>query len=120
MAVKYDPILGKLREADTGGGGSYTDEQAQDAVGSILTSGARVSFSYDDATPAITADINGAPGSIVTSDVLGLRLDGDDASPGNSKYYGTDGSGTKGFHDLSAGGSGLTFAQAYSITTLGI
>jgi len=30
-----------------------------------------------------------------------LELDGDEASPGNSKYYGTDASGTKGFHAVS-------------------
>lgn len=29
-----------------------------------------------------------------------LQLDGDSSTPGNSKYYGTDGSGTKGFHSL--------------------
>lgn len=31
-----------------------------------------------------------------------LSLVGDSASPGNSKYYGTDGGGTKGYHDLPA------------------
>jgi hypothetical protein len=36
-------------ETASGGGGSYTDEEAQDAVGGILSA----SFSYDDATPAI-------------------------------------------------------------------
>lgn len=32
-----------------------------------------------------------------------LKLDGDEAAPGNSKYYGTDGAGTKGYHVLPAG-----------------
>lgn len=32
--------------------------------------------------------------------VLLISLDGDNGSPGNSKYYGTDALGTKGFHDL--------------------
>ena len=40
----------------------------------------------------------------VTSDSSGVKLNNDAASPGNSKYYGTNGSGTKGFHDLPAGG----------------
>ena len=41
----------------------------------------------------------------VTSDASGLKLSGDAASPGNTKYYGTDGSGTKGFHTFPAGSS---------------
>ncbi len=35
--------------------GSYTDEQAQDAVGNILTDTATIDFTYDDATPTISA-----------------------------------------------------------------
>lgn len=35
-----------------------------------------------------------------------LSLVNDSASPGNSKYYGTNGSGAKGFHDLPASGGG--------------
>jgi len=38
-------------------GGGYTDEQAQDAVGTILVDSARIDFTYNDATPSITADI---------------------------------------------------------------
>lgn len=42
----------------------------------------------------------------LTSDTSGVKLDGDEATPGNSQYYGTDGSGTKGFHALpDAGGA---------------
>lgn len=36
---------------------AYTDEQAQDAVGTILTNSATVSFTYNDATPSITASV---------------------------------------------------------------
>lgn len=39
------------------GGGGYTDELAQDAVGTILTDTATVNLTYTDATPAITADV---------------------------------------------------------------
>lgn len=39
------------------GGGSYTDENAQDAIGGILTDTATIDFTYDDATPTITADV---------------------------------------------------------------
>jgi hypothetical protein len=38
-------------------GGSYTDEQAQDAVGSILVDSSEIDFTYSDATPSITASI---------------------------------------------------------------
>ncbi len=39
------------------GGGGYTDEQAQDAVGTMLTDTATVDLTYVDATPALTADV---------------------------------------------------------------
>jgi hypothetical protein len=37
-----------------------------------------------------------------------LSLSGDSTTPGNDKYYGTNGSGTKGYYTLPAGGSGVT------------
>jgi len=40
----------------------------------------------------------------ITSDASGLKLSGDAASPGNTKYYGTDGAGTKGFFTIPATG----------------
>lgn len=62
------------------------------------------------------ADITGEPSFVQTSrqvatahSITGggdlsadrtLSLVGDSASPGNSRYYGTDGSGTRGFHDI--------------------
>jgi hypothetical protein len=46
-------------------------------------------------------------------DASGLKLKGDAASPGNSKYYGTDGSGTKGWYALPASG------MSNPMTTLG-
>jgi len=42
----------------------------------------------------------------ITSDASGVKLSGDAATPGNSKYYGTDGAGAKGFHTLPSGGGG--------------
>ena len=52
----------------------YSDEQAQDAVGTILTDSASVNFTYDDVTPSITAtvtlsaaDIPNLPASKITS-----------------------------------------------------
>lgn len=36
---------------------SFTDELAQDAIGTILTDTATINFTYSDATPSITADV---------------------------------------------------------------
>lgn len=44
------------------GGAGYTDEDAQDAVGSILTDTTSVDFTYSDATPSITASV--LPGGV--------------------------------------------------------
>ncbi len=43
------------------GGGGYSDEQAQDAVGTILVDSATVDFTYSDATPSITAAVLDSP-----------------------------------------------------------
>jgi hypothetical protein len=43
------------------GGGSYNDEQAQDAVGTILTDTSTVDFAYNDAAPSITATVLDSP-----------------------------------------------------------
>ena len=48
-------------------GTSYTDEQAQDAIGAILVDSARIDFTYSDATPSITADI--VAGSITETQI---------------------------------------------------
>lgn len=63
----------------------------------------------DTDTVAITIAVNDISADVitqmsVTSDVNGVMLDGDEASPGNSEYYGTDGAGVKGFHALPSGG----------------
>lgn len=39
------------------GGGSYTDEAAQDAVGGILVDSSTIDFTYNDVTPSITASV---------------------------------------------------------------
>ncbi len=49
---------GRITAAANGtGGGGYTDEQAQDAVGTILVDTATINFTYNDATPSIIADV---------------------------------------------------------------
>jgi len=76
----------------------YTDEQAQDAVGTILVDTDTIDFTYSDPTPSITADVKKQMS--ITSDSSGLKLSGDATSPGNWKYYGTNSAGTKGFNSL--------------------
>lgn len=79
----------------------YTDEMAQDAVGGILVDGNTVNFTYADATPSITAEV--ITQMSLTSDASGIKLSGDSATPGNSKYYGTDGAWTKWWYSLPSG-----------------
>jgi len=45
----------------------FTDERAQDSIGGILTDSAKVSLTYNDGTPSITADI--IADSLVNADI---------------------------------------------------
>lgn len=61
-----------IAAANGAGGGGYTDEQAQDAVGGILTDTASIDFTYNDAAPSITADLKATavtPGSYTSADI---------------------------------------------------
>ncbi|HTE22284.1 MAG TPA: hypothetical protein VK674_04560 [Candidatus Limnocylindria bacterium] len=79
------------------------NEAAQDAVGGILTDSNTVDQTYNDGGNTISADVRTQMS--LASDASGIRLSGDAAAPGNSKYYGTNGSGTKGYFDLPSGGA---------------
>lgn len=79
-------------------GSGYTDEEGQDAVGGMCVDTDTVDATYDDATPALSFDVRYQMS--ITADSSGLKLSGDSGSPGNSKIYSTDGSGTKGWHDF--------------------
>lgn len=53
----------------------YTDEQAQDAVGAILTDTATIDFTYNDSAPSITADVkNGSITYAKIQNVTDARL----------------------------------------------
>lgn len=52
--------------------GSYSNEEAQDAVGGILTDTSSISFSYNDGTPSISASVKN---SGVTNDMLATGID---------------------------------------------
>lgn len=88
----------------------YTDELAQDAVGAMVDAN---SLTYTDGTPLLAVKRQMS----ITADTSGIKLSGDSATPGNSKLYGTDGSGTKGWYDQPSGGgssSGVTGAVQFS------
>jgi len=54
----------------------------------------------------------------ISTDANGHKLDGDSESPGNSKYYGTNASGTKGWFDLMSGGGKLiNYASLNGVTS---
>lgn len=53
----YDGTNMQMQSTLGNSGAGYTDEQAQDAVGTILTDTATIDFTYTDATPEITADV---------------------------------------------------------------
>ena len=65
---------------------------------------------YLDATSSIQTQLNAKQSSLTFSQSLlnssgTVTLSGDSATPGNSKYYGTDSGGTKGYFSLPGGGS---------------
>lgn len=76
----------------------FSDEAAQDAVGAM----AGQALTYVDATPSLDVKTQMS----VTSDASGVKLSGDAATPGNTKLYGTDGSGVKGWYAQPSGGGG--------------
>ena len=88
----YAPLLTLITNHATG----YTTEEAQDAVGAMATA----SLEYTDATPS-------------------LQLDGDSDTPGNSKLYGTNSSGTKGWHHQPSG-AGVPATTVQGETSYGI
>lgn len=101
------PGNSKLYGTDGSGTKGWYDrtsaEEVQDAVGSILVDSTSIDFTYDDATPSITAD------AICTHSVTvgkgGIQLVNDEATPGNSEIYGTNGGGTKGWYPFSGYGA---------------
>lgn len=54
----------------------------------------------------------------VAVDELGVRLVNDEASPGNSEYYGTSAGGVKGYHPLPAGVTNLSFTRDAATVTI--
>jgi hypothetical protein len=69
----------------------YTDEQAQDAIGTILTDTATIDLTYNDATPSITADvIDGSISNVkIASGVDAVKIA--DGSVSNTEFQYLDG-----------------------------
>jgi hypothetical protein len=78
----------------------YDDEKAQDAVGAALLDTPSIDLTYDDAAGKISGVVRVQQS--VKSDAGGVGLVGDVASPGATRYYGTDSGGTRGFFPLPA------------------
>lgn len=70
---------------------------------------ANLGFTPVNPTRAVNTSQSLTGGGALTAD-LALTLVGDTASPGNSKYYGTNGSGVRGWYASSAGAGDMTKA----------
>ena len=92
-------------------------EVAQDAVGSMVSDTDTIDITYTDGTPELKADVKTQMS--ITSDASGVKLSGDASSPGNSKLYGTNGSGVKGWYDQpTSGAETYTAGEAISAGNL--
>lgn len=90
-------------------------EFAQDLVGAMAADSTTVNSTYDDATGTISHAV--ITQFSITSDANGIKLEGDVASPGNNKVFGTDASGVKGWQTAAAtllsDGNGMAFAARH-------
>jgi hypothetical protein len=77
-------------------------EAVQDVLGALLIDTNTINFTYDDVANTLGVDVKTQMS--ITSDALGLMLSGDSASPGNTKLYGTNDSGVKGWYDQPGAG----------------
>lgn len=99
MSITYDDTANTLTFASTGG---YTDEQAQDAVGTILTDSTTIDFTYNDGANTITATFNptgdvamnshkitGLADGVAATDAatVGQMDDGDASAQANAEAY---------------------------------
>ncbi len=67
-----------------------------------------------DSTDPVNPIVSTRQKNSIEVDANELQLVGDEASPGNSEYYGTDSGGNKGFHPLPSAGTGDVVGPASS------
>lgn len=67
-----------------------------------------------DSTDPVNPIVSTRQKNSIEVDADELQLVGDEASPGNSEYYGTDSGGNKGFHPLPSAGTGDVVGPASS------
>ncbi len=75
-APTADAEIANKKYVDDNAGGSYTDEEAQDAVGGMVADTASINFTYTDGTPELKADvkITASPGDVtITIEADGLK-----------------------------------------------
>lgn len=91
------------------GGPTYSDEQAQDAVGTILVDTNTINLTYTDATPSITADV-------VINNLISTDAGNDLVLGGDGKLYINDTTGGSTIPDLSGAGSFIAGSWASPFT----
>lgn len=82
-------------------------EAVQDAVGQAILAAAGGTLNYDDVANTIATTMGnlGFPMTVKKDATGAVTLENDQAAPGNSKYYGTDGAGVKGWFALPPSGA---------------
>ena len=93
-----DDVVGTSNVQD----GAITEAKLDSAVATKLNSTTDVSGKADKTTTITGAQSITGGGDLSTDRTLSLV--GDSSTPGNDTYYGTDGTGTKGFYSLPASG----------------
>ena len=100
LHLNANGVPAEIASADTIPASNLPDltETVQDIVGAFVADSDTIDATYNDAGNAESLAVKLQMS--VTSDASGVKLSGDASTPGNSKYYGTDGSGAKGYHTL--------------------
>lgn len=105
------PVINHNDLANIQGGQSAQYYHLNSSVYNVLTAGAttRILGRYSVGSGAVQALT--APNSVTITGAGAVQLTNDSASPGNTYYYGTNGSGTKGWYTLPTGSGTVATAS---------